>query len=292
MNELRSQSILAISGGADSMYLLHQYRHQSNIVVAHVNYNIRIDSGEDEQLVSNYCSQYNIPFRSISVHKPDNVNLEEWARNVRYDFFKDLLNEFKYEWIITAHNADDQAETVLMRIQRGTGVKGLSGIIIDRKPFYRPMLSITKTDVYKYCKLNNVPFREDSTNTDTTYRRNWFRHVYIPSLEDRESSVSMLCRIAELSQKLSDKILNHSHIAFDSVVTITGNKITIPKTVVGDALFFTYLQDLLSNYNINLSQTLFNNIFSSDPSLNKITTKELIINKRKIRNIELILNSF
>lgn len=289
MNELRYQSILAISGGADSMYLLHQYRHQSNIVVAHVNYNIRIDSGEDEQLVSNYCNQYNIPFRSISVHKPDNVNLEEWARNVRYDFFKDLLNEFKYEWIITAHNADDQAETVLMRIQRGTGVKGLSGIIIDRKPFYRPMLSITKTDVYKYCKLNNVPFREDSTNTDTTYRRNWFRHVYIPSLEDREASVSMLCRIAELSQKVSDKILNHSHIAFDSVVTITGNKITIPKTVVGDALFFTYLQDLLSNYNINLSQTLFNNIFSSDPSLNKITTKELIINKRKIRNIELIL---
>ena len=292
MKSLRTKAILAISGGADSMYLLDHYKNESDIVVATVNYNIRDDSNEDVKIVVDFCNQYNIPFRSISVHKPDNVNLEEWARNVRYDFFKDLLNEFKYDWIITAHNADDQAETVLMRIQRGTGVKGLSGIIIDKKPFYRPMLSITKSDVYKYCELHNVPFREDSTNTDTTYRRNWFRHVYIPSLEDRESSVSMLCRIAEISQNVSDKILNHSHIAFDSVVTISGNTITIPKTVVGDALFFTYLQDLLSNYNINLSQTLFKNIFSSDPSLNKITTKELIINKRKIRNIELILNSF
>jgi len=292
MKELRTKAILAISGGADSMYLLDHYKNEKAIVVATVNYNIRHDSHEDVEIVKNFCNKYNIEHRLLDVHMPENVNMESWARDIRYKFFNDLLNEFNYQWIITAHNADDQAETVLMRIMRGTGIKGLSSIRIDSKPFYRPMLDTTKKEVYQYCKLNNIPFHEDYTNKDTTLTRNWFRHVLIPTLENREESVNQLCRIAELSQKISDKISQHSKLLFDDVIVVKYNHIYIPKTIEVDAMLFTYLQDLFADYDIKLTEQLFSNIFSQDKTLRVFKTNDMFVNKRKNKNIEIYLKHF
>lgn len=273
--DLIENSLLAVSGGADSMYLLHQYRNVSGIRVAHVNYHIREDSNVDQKLVQDYCAKYGIPFHVMEVRPTKDTGIEEWARDVRYSFFKDLCDTFAINTIITAHNANDQAETVLMRLLRGTGFAGLAGVHKQMGKLVRPMLHLTKEFIYAECKRLDIPYHEDSTNVDTKYLRNWFRHEYVD-----ESMVDPLCNIASMVQELLPKLIDLASYEYADTVIVDGNQIKIDKNLGQDDLLFLYLAHVMRK-NCSLTEKLYNNIFSTDSSLNKFTTIDLVCDKRK-----------
>lgn len=273
--ELIENSLLAVSGGADSMYLLHEYRNVSGIRVAHVNYHIRHDSDHDQALVQEYCNKYNIPFHVLEVQPTKDTGIEEWARDVRYAFFKDLCDTYNIETIITAHNANDQAETVLMRLFRGTGFAGLAGVHKHLNKLVRPMLHLTKEFIYSECNRLAIPYHEDSTNIDTKYLRNWFRHEYV-----EDYMIDPLCNIASMVQDLLPKLIEMASYEYADSIVIDGNQIFIDKSLGQDDLLFLYLSNVMRG-KVALTELMYNNIFSNDSSLRKFTTKHFVCDKRK-----------
>lgn len=181
--------VCAVSGGADSMALLRclldlQEVLNCRVAAAHFNHHLRgAESDRDAQFVETYCRERDIPFYSgsgdveayASIHR---CGTEEAARNLRYAYFATLPGI-----LATAHTADDNAETVLMNLIRGTGLKGLCGIPVRRGNIIRPMLSVTRENVLTYLHTTQTPWREDSSNARDAYRRNRIRHHVIPLLK-------------------------------------------------------------------------------------------------------------
>ena len=187
--------IVAVSGVPDSICLLHilnSLKRQLNIelCVAHINHCLRGDeSDKDEIYVKNFCESLNIEFRSKSVDinkiiETQNISCESAGRNARYDFFNSLREELNAQKIAIAHNANDQAETVLMRIMRGTGLEGLVGIKpIRDNIFVRPLINSTRQEIEEYCFTENINPRIDKTNLETIYSRNKVRLELIPYIQ-------------------------------------------------------------------------------------------------------------
>ncbi|MBP5404845.1 MAG: tRNA lysidine(34) synthetase TilS [Clostridia bacterium] len=186
---------VAVSGGRDSMSLLHYLSEEKNslminVVAIHVEHGIRgAESIEDQSFVREFCAARDIPLYAESVDVPkyakeNLVGVEQAARELRYKYFDELLKKGVVDKIATAHQLDDQCETVLMRIFRGTGVKGLEGIPSARSGKYiRPMLHLTRQEISEYCEANGVPHVEDSTNYNLEYTRNFIRHEVFPVVE-------------------------------------------------------------------------------------------------------------
>lgn len=186
-NFLERKFLLAVSGGADSMVLIELFR-LSNLKfdVAHVNYHFRgEDSNLDMMLVQEYCLQNQIQFHLKDVSEEEKStmkSLQNWARNLRYDFFFDILNERKLDNILTAHHLNDELETFLINLSRGSGIKGLSGIPKNENQILRPLLNYSKDDIYSFAKENNVEFREDKSNKKNDYLRNKIRNQLTPQI--------------------------------------------------------------------------------------------------------------
>ena len=186
---------VAVSGGRDSMSLLNYLSEEKNslminVVAIHVEHGIRGDESlSDQQFVAEYCEAHDIPLYRVNVDVPkyakeNLIGVEQAARELRYRYFDELLKKGIVDKIATAHQLDDQCETVLMRIFRGTGVKGLEGIPSARSGKYiRPMLSLTRQEISEYCEANHVPHVEDSTNYNLEYTRNFIRHEVFPVVE-------------------------------------------------------------------------------------------------------------
>lgn len=265
MNEIlrnipKNNVLLAVSGGADSMALLHMVRYHTNVCVAHVNHGIRSDSHEDQLLVETFCKAHGIKCYTKILLNPPETGVEKWARIERYKFFNEITQEHNIQWIATAHNANDQAETIIMKIIRGTGLKGLRGIHRVVGNIIRPMLDFTKAEVYEYCRNNSVPFREDYTNKDTKYFRNAVRHTMMDGVD-----VKQLCRIADHAQKSYPKLmtlLNRNYLSYTHRTELT---ITVSKKVPVNDLTFMLFSDLLRNWGIELTDAMYDRIKSTHP---------------------------
>lgn len=179
--------IVAVSGGVDSMVLLDLLRQKAGVecIVAHVNHGIRPDSGQDEALVKEYCTSHNILFVSTRLHLKKNAS-EQAARQARYLFLQQCRIRLKTNGIVTAHHQNDVIETAIINIIRGTGWRGIAPFP-DNTLLLRPLLECTKDQLLTYAKTHKVPWREDGTNTDQTYLRNYVRHTIIPALDQRQS---------------------------------------------------------------------------------------------------------
>jgi tRNA(Ile)-lysidine synthase len=204
--------IVGVSGGADSMALLHilkEWRSQTyiKIIAAHVNHNLREEeSDKDEILVTNYCKEHNIELRVLNARVREycdfkGVSLEEGGRIIRYNFYNLIKKKHKSVKIATGHHKDDQVETVIMRIIRGTGINGLKGIEPIRKDgVVRPLLPVCKEDILGFCQEKRVPYRTDASNLEVDYHRNKIRHELIPILKrynpSIEESISNLSKVA------------------------------------------------------------------------------------------------
>ena len=173
--------LVSVSGGVDSVTLLVLLNELDlfQLITVHINHKLRHESDFDEQFVRDMSRDLNIPFRSKSLDpksKSRKQSLEEWGREERYSFLKNTLTKDKGNWIMTAHHANDQAETILMNLSRKSGVAGLRGISKEKDKVLRPLLNFTKTDILNFSKEIGLPFQEDKTNHDNTIPRNFLRN--------------------------------------------------------------------------------------------------------------------
>ncbi len=187
--------ICAVSGGPDSMCLLHVMAKLGveldlSLHVAHLNHHMRLEAPKDALMVKNFANGLGIPFTEghadvFSLAKTNRTGLEEAGRIARYRFFYRVKNEIGADKIALGHNLNDQAETVLMRLVRGSGVRGLSGIPPVNGPIIRPLLNVSRKDIEAYCQENGLPTMSDVYNFDPAYTRNFIRYELIPRLSQR-----------------------------------------------------------------------------------------------------------
>lgn len=181
--------LLAISGGLDSMVLLHLFRLSGlKFQVAHINYQLRgISSNKDSELVEKICNKYNIKVHIKKIDKllfnESNLSVQMIARNIRYDFFVNLCDSHSLDFICTGHHQDDQVETFFIKLFRSSGLKGLSGMkILDNKIFH-PLLNFSKKELLIFARKEKIVWREDKSNTKNIYLRNKIRNQFIPMIE-------------------------------------------------------------------------------------------------------------
>lgn len=214
-NILKDQSILvACSTGVDSTVLLDlvlKTKGIKKIVVAHVNHKKRLASDEEEAYIIDYCKKHNLPHYVLRLPKYSNGNFQEWARNQRYEFFYEIMGKEGLGFLLTAHHADDNVETILMRFIKGSSLKGYAGIaeITKEKGYniYRPLLKLSKADIIMYGQDNNLKYFEDASNQEDDYTRNRIRKYIVPLL--LKENHALYQAVANYSETLfeSSKIL-------------------------------------------------------------------------------------
>lgn len=206
--------LLGLSGGADSMALLHVLTHWKTplqVSAIHIHHGLRGESADkDEAFVRDYCVNNDIPLTVVRadvavVAKEKHLTLEEAGRRVRYEQFEATRRAVGADYVLTAHTADDQAETVLMHLIRGCGIDGLSGIPSIRGNIRRPLLCCTRAEIEEYCAVHGVPFVTDETNADLQYTRNDIRHRVLPLLREINPAVdSALLRLSRRAGEETD----------------------------------------------------------------------------------------
>ena len=180
--------LIAVSGGVDSMVLLHILRTliaPQNIVVIHINHHLRTESDRDTELVKRVCNAYNIAFESYDIHIDEHKNIECTMRNKRLNIYNTVSIVHKTGAVWTAHHSTDLVETMLLKLTKGTGIKGLQAYDIHTKP----LLYTTKKMIYDYARNNNIEWLEDASNKDNKYSRNRIRNSVMPHLELINSSL-------------------------------------------------------------------------------------------------------
>ncbi|MEN2416418.1 tRNA lysidine(34) synthetase TilS [Flavobacterium mesophilum] len=182
---------LAVSGGLDSMVLLHLLRQLPyEIAVLHCNFQLRgLESFGDQEFIQNYCAQNNIPFFTTQFDtqafaEDYKLSTQVAARELRYNWFYELLEEQNFDYILTAHHADDNLETFIINLTRGTGLDGLTGIPEQNDKIIRPLLPFSREEILKYAEENKIEWREDSSNASNKYLRNKIRHDLVPILKE------------------------------------------------------------------------------------------------------------
>ena len=194
-----SHLIVAVSGGPDSMALLHILQHWPQeglqLDVVHVNHGLRGKTAQrDENFVREYCETHNLNLTVFnedvaSYSREQKISLEEAGRILRYQRFESVLDSLNADYIVTAHTAADQVETMLMHLLRGCGTDGLCGIPAKRDAICRPLLTCTRDEILDYCREFQVPYVLDETNEDCRFMRNHIRHKVMPVLRDINPAV-------------------------------------------------------------------------------------------------------
>jgi len=183
--------LLATSGGIDSMVMIDLFlKFQYEFAIAHCNFQLRgIESFEDQQFVEEFAQQHDIPvfitqFDTKAFAEDYKLSTQVAARELRYNWFYELLTEEKFDYILTAHHADDNLETFLINLSRGTGLDGLTGIPKHNEKLIRPLLAFGRNEIESYAVTNKITWREDSSNASDDYLRNKIRHNLIPVLKE------------------------------------------------------------------------------------------------------------
>ena len=183
--------IVAVSGGIDSVVLLDLLIRTGYFCsIAHCNFMLRNEASDaDELFVEQLSQKYNIPFytksfNTLEYSESNHISIQMAARELRYEWFEDLRNEVDYDYIATAHNKNDVAETFFINLVRGTGIRGLSGIPPGSGHILRPLIFFEREDIRAYAEKYGLSWREDITNSQTKYSRNKIRHHIIPAFQE------------------------------------------------------------------------------------------------------------
>ncbi|MDC7998075.1 tRNA lysidine(34) synthetase TilS [Gilvibacter sediminis] len=205
--------LLAVSGGMDSCVLLDLMRRQPcEIAVAHCNYQLRgADSDADHQLVKELALQYELEFHEAifdtqAALADSKESLQMLARRLRYDFFETLITEHNYDYLLTAHHADDSLETFIINWNRGSGVKGLQGIPRINGNILRPLLDFDRKTLLAYANDHNLQWREDRSNASEAYLRNEVRLKVVPVLKDVFPQITQKTRQAQRHLNQTDRL--------------------------------------------------------------------------------------
>lgn len=261
----KDKLLLGVSGGVDSMTLLHllvTLGHQ--VSVAHMNFSLRGEaSDKDENLVKEIGNMLHVPVFTKQVAAQEyadreGVSIQMAARDLRYQWFGELVEEHHFEYILTAHNADDNLETVLFNLTKGTGIRGLRGIRPKERVLVRPLLFAAKSQILAYARANAIQWREDASNEDTKYTRNKIRHQVIPYL--KEINPSLLSNFEHTRRRISGSeqiLMRQVHEIREEYCSWSGNTFIIRQDWLlnqdSDAVI---LSELLREFDFSFSQSL------------------------------------
>lgn len=182
----RTKLLLGISGGVDSVVLATLLSEKYDLSLAHCNFKLRgKESDEDEKFCLKLAKKLNVPiyvrkFNTAQFSKKEGISIQMAARQLRYDWFEELLKKHKLDLIVTAHHANDQAETFFINLIRGCGIKGLKGMESKNGRIVRPLLEISKKEILSFAEKKKISYREDSSNSNDKYDRNFIRLQIIP----------------------------------------------------------------------------------------------------------------
>ena len=192
--------VVGCSAGPDSMALIDMLlrireKYSLNLIVAHVNHNLRKQSVQEEEYLRNYCEKKKVMFECMMITEYGDDNFHNEARNIRYDFFEKVVYKYHANYLMTAHHGDDLVETVLMRITRGSNLNGYSGFkkIVDKGEYkiVRPLLSYTKQELEDYDKKNHIMYYIDDSNGKDKYTRNRYRKYVLPFLKEEDCNIHL-----------------------------------------------------------------------------------------------------
>ena len=288
--------VLAISGGVDCMVLANLFLiNNLNFSIAHCNFQLRgKESDDDELFINKWCSEkdiklYNKKFSTEDYCKNNKLTIQLGARELRYEWFRELVDKEKHDFIVTAHHIDDQLETFIINSIRGTGIDGLVGIPDKINKIIRPLLMSSKDQIIEYSKVNKINYREDSSNDKEDYLRNKIRHSVIPYLKSDDDNVL-------LKFKTTVENLNSTKIFVQKVISKVRDRVFIyeGENIITnidllkdlDPIEF-YIHELYKDFEFNYKEVI--KLFDSDSgkqisSANYNMTKQknnLIISKIK-----------
>lgn len=281
---LRDQKVvLACSTGVDSMVLfdlLRKVKDSNDIIIAHVNHQKREESKIEEKFIDEFAKASKIKCYIKQLPHYDGNNFQSWARDLRYEFFLDVATKENASILLLAHHADDNLETILLRLMRNSSLEGYGGIRKYSKyhsiDIYRPMLSLAKDDILEYAKNNSLKYFDDSSNSEDDYARNRIRHHVVPIL--KKENPSLLKAVQNYSTTL--------HEASDFIENYETNFIKRQELVNNSNEFFTKvnLKELLSENEFLQEQILFRLLkrFSLSKECIKDIIKQIKSNKDKI----------
>jgi tRNA(Ile)-lysidine synthase len=302
--------LLAVSGGIDSMVMTNLFlRTDLRFGIAHCNFNLRgSESDDDEEFVRDYAVKRNIPFyvkrfdTRIFASK-NSVSVQMAARELRYKWFENIIQKYGYSSIALAHNLNDNIETFLINLARGTGITGLTGIKPLNKNLIRPLLFATRQAITEYSYEYEVPYREDSSNAETKYVRNKIRHMLLPLFKEINPSIETTLYETIIRVNEINEIYINSISDIKSKITIKRGKLTafkiedLKKSEIGR----TILYELFKSYGVGSLQLedLLNIINgSSGKQINTLTHRiiknrdELLVSEIKtVRDIRYLIKT-
>lgn len=260
--EKGSTVIVSCSGGPDSMCLLKNVidlkdKLDLKIIVGHINHNVREESLEEELFVKDYALKNDLIFESMTIKKYTKENFHNEARIIRYDFMKELIKKYQASYLFTAHHGDDLMETILMRIARGSNLKGYAGFRAvmpqDGYVVIRPLILTTKEEIIKYNNENGILFAIDKTNASDDYTRNRYRNHMLPFLKAENTDIHLKYwqyseRLNENNEFVEKYVQNiEQKIIVDNKLIIKDFKnleSLIQKRIIENMLYKIYLDDL------------------------------------------------
>lgn len=258
-----SYVLLAVSGGIDSMVMAHLFRSAGiKTGIAHCNFSLRgKESDLDEDLVRGYASKNKIKFHSIRFETKafateNSLSVQMAARELRYKWFEETRLHYGYDCIAVAHNLNDNIETLIINLTRGTGISGLTGIRPVVNNIIRPLLFATRSEIEIYCNKHHINFREDRSNTDTKYTRNKIRHLVIPILKEINPSIeNTLFETIERLKETDDLVERYIAELRDKISAATGDSVTFNLDQLNEYLTDkTVLFELFRPFGISGSQ--------------------------------------
>ncbi len=261
---------VAVSGGADSICLLSillelKDKLDIELFACHFNHRLRgEESNADEKFVSDFCQSRGIECFIGRAERKNSYKSEDAARKARYAFFENLLAGESVDKIAIAHNANDQAETVLLRLIRGSGLNGLKAIIPARQKFVRPLLSISRFEIDEYLKVHTISYRTDSSNSDLAYLRNQIRHEILPDLTKLNPNI--ISTLANSAKNIGDDYDYLEESAWQNLQSIIIKKNT--DGIILDHKKWLLLHPALKRLTLRLA-------IAEQADLNDITTKQI-----------------
>lgn len=218
----QTKLLVAVSGGVDSMVLLHVLKElRYDIGAIHCNFKLReVDADLDEQLVRGFCDTNNIPlicraFDTKDYASQNGISIQMAARELRYAFFKEVLKKQNYAKLVTAHHNNDDIETSIAALLNANFYKGISGIPERRKKVIRPILNLSKEKIYRFATEYNVPFREDLSNDSVKYQRNYIRKEIVPLFENVNPDFLETFQKFKSEANLAFSLLDHAFEKFE-----------------------------------------------------------------------------
>jgi len=270
--------VLAVSGGIDSMVLFDLFlKHKYKFVVVHFNHQKRKESIHDHQLIEDLCHRHSIPYHYIKLNIK-NGNFQESSRNARILNLEEIADAYKTKYIVTAHHLDDLAETVLMKLIRGSNLLGYSGMQaathIDQYIYLRPLLNYSKSDIQYYQKAHDLKYLEDHTNLEDTYLRNRIRHHVLPMLKDENDVLNHFKNFSHQSYLAADYIRTQSKQFLNLDLSFKINEFNVLHDAVKMDIISLVFETLVIDKTFKKITTILKQLASNKPNISITLSKD------------------